>query len=54
MVAADASKDDMLASAKDAVASELEGKQIIKEIVVPGKLVNIVAKQFSSDLSLYK
>ncbi len=44
MVAADASKDDMLASAKDAVASELEGKQIIKEIVVPGKLVNIVAK----------
>ena len=44
MVAADASKDDMLAQAKEAVANELNGKQIIKEIVVPGKLVNIVAK----------
>ena len=44
MIAADASKEDMLASAKEAVANELSGKQIIKEIVVPGKLVNIVAK----------
>ena len=44
MVATDASKDDMLLAAKEAVANELNGKQIIKEIVVPGKLVNIVAK----------
>jgi leucyl-tRNA synthetase len=44
MVATDASKDDMLSAARDAVASELDGKQIVKEIVVPGKLVNIVAK----------
>ena len=44
MVAADASKDEMLEIAKKAVENELSGKQIIKEIVVPGKLVNIVAK----------
>ena len=44
MVASDASKEDMLSAAKEAVANELNGKQIIKEIVVPGKLVNIVAK----------
>ncbi len=44
MVAASASKDEMLSSAKKAVENELNGKQIVKEIVVPGKLVNIVAK----------
>jgi leucyl-tRNA synthetase len=46
MVAADADNDTVIAAAKsdDKVAAELEGKQIIKEICVPGKLVNIVAK----------
>ena len=46
MIAADASKEDVLAAAKleEKVAAELTGKQIIKEIYVPGKLVNIVAK----------
>ena len=44
MVVADASKEEMLQSAKSAIENELSGKQIIKEIVVPGKLVNIVAK----------
>ncbi|MBO5105453.1 MAG: leucine--tRNA ligase [Clostridia bacterium] len=44
MVAADASKEEVLELAKKAVENELSGKQIIKEIVVPGKLVNIVAK----------
>ena len=44
MVAADASKEEMLQSAKSAIENELSGKQIIKEIVVPGKLVNIVEK----------
>ncbi|MBE6761696.1 MAG: leucine--tRNA ligase [Ruminococcaceae bacterium] len=44
MVATSASKDEMLAAAKKAVENELNGKQIVKEIVVPGKLVNIVAK----------
>ena len=45
-VAADISKEDALAAAKaDAkVAAEIAGKNIVKEIYVPGKLVNIVAK----------
>lgn len=44
--AADISKDDALAQAKaqEAVKTALEGKQIVKEIYVPGKLVNIAAK----------
>ena len=45
-VAADISKEDALAAAKadPKVASEIAGKNIVKEIYVPGKLVNIVAK----------
>ena len=45
-VAADASKDDMLAVAKanEKIASLIEGKKIIKEIAVPGKLVNLVVQ----------
>ena len=45
-VAADISKDDAIAAAKaDAkIAAEIDGKRIVKEIYVPGKLVNIVAK----------
>ncbi len=43
-VAADASKDDILAAAKAQVASQLEGKTLIKEIVVPGKLISLVVK----------
>ncbi len=45
-VAADISKEDALAAAKaDAkIAGEIDGKRIVKEIYVPGKLVNIVAK----------
>jgi len=39
-----AAKDVMLAAAREAVARHLEGKTIHKEIVVPGKLVNFVAK----------
>ena len=42
-VAADASKDELEAQAKEAVAAQLEGKDIKKVIVVPGRLVNIVA-----------
>ncbi len=46
VVAADASKDEMIAVAKanPKIAAQLEGKTVIKEIAVPGKLVNIVAK----------
>ena len=45
-VAKDADKEAVLAAAKaDAnVARHLEGKEIIREIVVPGRLVNIVVK----------
>ncbi|QOP41779.1 leucine--tRNA ligase [Sulfurimonas marina] len=43
-VAKDASKEDMLLAAKEVVAKWLEGKEIVKEIVVPNKLVNIVIK----------
>ncbi len=42
-VAADASKDEILATAKEAVASKITAT-IRKEIYVPGKIVNIVAK----------
>ena len=45
-VAKDISKDDLLATAKadEKVASMIDGKTIVKEIVVPGKIVNIVVK----------
>ena len=45
-VPTDASKDDCLAAAKadPNVAAALEGKSIVKEIVVPGRLVNLVIK----------
>ena len=46
LVPADADRDTVLAAAKadPKIAATLEGKTIIKEIVVPGKIVNIVAK----------
>jgi len=43
-VAVDASKDEILDQAKAEVAKWLEGKEIVKEIVVPKKLVNLVIK----------
>ena len=46
LVPADAAKEQALQLAKEepSVQAALEGKQILKEICVPGKLVNIVAK----------
>ena len=45
-VAADIQKDDAIALAKaeDRIATEINGKNVMKEIYVPGKLVNIVVK----------
>lgn len=45
-IAVDSDKNDVLSQAKadEKVAPLIEGKNIIKEIYVPGKLVNIVAK----------
>ena len=37
-------KEDVLARAKETLADKLEGKSIVKEIYVPGRIVNIVAK----------
>ena len=37
-------KDDAIAAAKEAVASAIEGKTVVKEIAVPNKIVNIVVK----------
>ncbi len=46
MVDADISKDDAIAAAKadEKVAAAIEGKTIVKEIVVPKRIVNIVVK----------
>ena len=43
---ATASKEEMadLAKADERVAAALEGKQLVKEVVIPGKLVNLVVK----------
>ncbi len=45
-IPADASKEDMLKAAKEneRIAELIEGKAIVKEICVPGKLVNIVVR----------
>lgn len=46
VIAADASADDAIAAARanEKIAAALDGKNIIKEIYVPGRIVNIVAK----------
>ena len=43
-VPADFTKEDALAAAKSEVSSAVEGKNVVKEIYVPGKLVNLVIK----------
>jgi len=43
-VTIDASKESILEAAKDSAAKWLEGKTIVKEIIVPKKLVNLVIK----------
>ncbi len=43
-IANDASKEEQLSLAKEAVSELIADKQIIKEIVVPQKLVNLVVK----------
>ena len=43
-VSPSADKDEILATAKEAGEKWLEGMQIMKEIVVPNKLVNLAVK----------
>jgi len=40
----EASKDDLEALAREAIADQLDGAEVVKTIVVPGKLVNFVVK----------
>jgi leucyl-tRNA synthetase len=42
-VAADASKEELEAAAREAVVEQIAGKTVKKVVVVPGRLVNIVA-----------
>ena len=44
MIAKDAPKEDVLSAAKEALASRLEGASIVKEIYIPGRIVNIVVR----------
>jgi leucyl-tRNA synthetase len=43
-VAAAADQETVLTAAREAVASHLEDRQVVKEIVVPGRLVNFVTR----------
>ncbi len=43
-VAVDADKDSVIAMAMESVASFVEGKAVVKQIFVPGRMVNIVVK----------
>ena len=43
-VAINASKEEAIAQAKEVLASRLEGKTVVKEIYVPGKIINIVCR----------
>ena len=44
VVAADASEEAIKEAALGAVSNAMEGKSAVKIIVIPGRLVNIVAK----------
>ncbi|MCK5854432.1 MAG: leucine--tRNA ligase, partial [Sulfurovaceae bacterium] len=43
-VDAGASKEDIIAMAKESIAKWLEDKNVVKEILVPNKMVNLVIK----------
>ena len=43
-LAIDADKDTALAAGREAIAEKLGDKQIVKEIYVPGRIINIVVK----------
>lgn len=44
MIPADCDKETAIARAKEAISQDLEGKTVVKEIFIPGRLVNVVAK----------
>ena len=44
VVSASATEDELRETALNAVAKDLDGKNVVKTIVIPGRLVNVVAK----------
>lgn len=44
MIGADWDKETVLTKAKETVAPKMEGKTVVKEIYVPGRIINIVVK----------
>ncbi|MBQ5953271.1 MAG: leucine--tRNA ligase [Lachnospiraceae bacterium] len=44
LIEKDAPKDEVLAKAKEALAARLEGVSIVKEIYIPGRIVNLVVR----------
>ncbi len=43
-IGADEAKESVLEKAKAAVTKQIEGKNVVKEIYVPGRIINIVVK----------
>ncbi len=43
-IAKDAPKEEVLAAAKEALAARLEGLTLVKEIYIPGRIVNLVVR----------
>lgn len=43
-IALDEPKESVLAKAKETIASKIEGQKVVKEIYVPGKIINLVVK----------
>ena len=44
MIEKDAPKDEVLAKAKEALAARLDGLTVVKEIYIPGRIVNLVVR----------
>ena len=44
MIAKDAPKEEVLTAAKEALAARLEGMTLVKEIYIPGRIVNLVVR----------
>ncbi|MDD4843403.1 MAG: leucine--tRNA ligase [Anaerotignum sp.] len=43
-ISTSAAKDEVLAQAKEVLGNRLDGKEIVKEIYVPGRIVNLIVK----------
>ncbi len=43
-IAVDEAKESVLTKAKAAITKQTDGKTIVKEIYVPGRIINIVVK----------